>query len=465
MNNQIKKPQSRVGFFLSLDKEMIHENIQVKSRYISQEPYEYYVEDPKNIMHSFCFQIRNFKSIVKILHLANNTNQYELILTEKETEKDVQEINEHLLLYKKNPEFDRKNLTMVCFAKEQMEWCVDSNLQSKFVEIPIMCESTQVPKKIQEPGWSFKRHTLFFNYYSDENYKIIHLEGFDSHWRLLPHITNNTYMFVTNPSYGHKWNYEVCFNALYTQNPQYDGKQVIFLSPDLDSILWSYEYGFHAILCNQNSFIDYSRFYTEKTEKKYDMVMNCRPERWKRPYLAEKVDDLAYIKGATYGATLYDYKLLRAKFVNETRLNIQGVVAVYNESCCGGIFSEKEGACYSSSEYLLCGLPVISTTSRGGRDTWYNPENSIIVEANADAVVEAVKRCKLHLLDGTFDSKKIRDYHIQMAENMRTNFNNCVQCLFDKHGIQINAQEYFKKTFRHLLKENIPLEDCIPFFS
>ena len=46
----------------------------------------------------------------------------------------------------------------------------------------------------------------------------------------------------------------------------------------------------------------------------------------------------------------------------------------------GGVFSEEEGACWASSEYLLCGLPVVSTHSRGGRDVWYSGHNSLIVE-------------------------------------------------------------------------------------
>ena len=48
-----------------------------------------------------------------------------------------------------------------------------------------------------------------------------------------------------------------------------------------------------------------------------------------------------------------------------------------------------EGANYSSSEYLLCGLPVVSTESSGGRDYWFDDYNSIICKPNEDSV----KKC------------------------------------------------------------------------
>ena len=105
----------------------------------------------------------------------------------------------------------------------------------------------------------------------------------------------------------HKWLYEYSTNTIFTLNPIFNKKNIIFLSPDLDGILWAYEYGFNAILCNQNCFIDYNKFFYSNKEITYSMVMNCRPELWKQPYLAENVIDLAYIKGATYGEKKYDY--------------------------------------------------------------------------------------------------------------------------------------------------------------
>jgi glycosyltransferase involved in cell wall biosynthesis len=88
----------------------------------------------------------------------------------------------------------------------------------------------------------------------------------------------------------------------------------------------------------------------------------------------------------------------------------------------GGIFSEKEGACYSSSEYLLCGLPVVSTRSEGGRDEWYNKWNSIICDPIESAVSEAVSRAKYNLKKGIFNRHRIRAMHVSKQYEMRNIF-------------------------------------------
>ena len=127
-------------------------------------------------------------------------------------------------------------------------------------------------------------------YYDDNNIKIIHIEGLDHNWNIIPYLKNNMYTFITWPCYFHKSLYEFSVNTLYTLNKNYNKKNIIWLSPDLDGILWAYEYGFNSILCNHNCFLDYNKFIITNDINKYDAVMNCRPELRKRPYLAEKVN-------------------------------------------------------------------------------------------------------------------------------------------------------------------------------
>jgi hypothetical protein len=54
------------------------------------------------------FYIKNFRSIINILHLANNYNFYYLIIT-NETKDDLLNIKNHLSNNKKNPEFNKDN--------------------------------------------------------------------------------------------------------------------------------------------------------------------------------------------------------------------------------------------------------------------------------------------------------------------------------------------------------------------
>ena len=187
------------------------------------------------------------------------------------------------------------------------------------------------------------------------------------------------------------------------------------------------------------------------------MVMNSRPEKKKRPWLAKQVPNLAFIKGRLYDvADSYDYSELPCKFINESRIPLDQVNTINNESVCGGIFSEVEGACYSSSEYLLAGLPVISTVSAGGRDTWYTSNNSIIVDATEEAVATGVALAKQKLSDGSFHPQRIRLEHIVESERMRSRFNSIVQKLFDRYKIAINAESYFKRAYVHKFIYTVP---------
>jgi glycosyltransferase involved in cell wall biosynthesis len=103
---------------------------------------------------------------------------------------------------------------------------------------------------------------------------------------------------------------------------------------------------------------------------------------------------------------------------------------VLNSSSIGGMFSATEGACYASTEYLMCGLPVVSTASTGGRDIWYTPHNSIIVEANETAVAAGVQEALVKLRTGEFDRAEIRGAAVRMAEEFRADFVSKV-CVMD----------------------------------
>jgi len=65
-----------------------------------------------------------------------------------------------------------------------------------------------------------------------------------------------------------------------------------------------------------------------------------------------------------------------------------------NEACSraavGLCLSPYEGAMQASMEYLLAGLPVVSTPARGGRDTFYRSEYCIVADPNPRSIREAV---------------------------------------------------------------------------
>lgn len=70
-----------------------------------------------------------------------------------------------------------------------------------------------------------------------------------------------------------------------------------------------------------------------------------------------------------------------------------------NRSRVGLCLSEVEGSMFASIEYLLAGLPVVSTPSFGGRDTFFDERYVEIVEPTPHAVAAAVERQVARQLD------------------------------------------------------------------
>lgn len=194
----------------------------------------------------------------------------------------------------------------------------------------------------------------------------------------------------------------------------------------------------NSILCNHNAFLDpiiyaYDASSSED-DRIYNLVLNCRPEKWKRPFFASNVQNLAIIKGHNFRPHEYfDLAELRPEFLSSQRLSPAGVVRILNQSRTGGIFSAVEGGCYSSSEYLLCGLPVVSSPSKGGRDVWYNSDNAVIVGDPLDvpaAVEELAQRCRRDL-----DLRaSIRQRHIDLASEMRGRMISLVEDIANQFG-------------------------------
>ena len=128
------------------------------------------------------------------------------------------------------------------------------------------------------------------------------------------------------------------------------------------------DYKANFIYFNNCCFLNDQLFTINKSiKKRYDLVINGRNNKFKRHHLSTNVPNKLFIYYVNdtlqdipdlsiYNPTKMMYKIPRNQLSN------------YLNMCrMGAMLSEKEGACYASAEYLLCGLPVISTPSKGGR--------------------------------------------------------------------------------------------------
>ena len=170
--------------------------------------------------------------------------------------------------------------------------------------------------------------------------------------------------------------------------------------------------GVEAVLCSHNAFVDEETFRpSSEADRIYDAVYNGAMVPWKRHGLARLVGTCAHIfyKKADYGAdeTLSYLTGLRAQMPHHSFINqvVDGNIemigpaeinSVLAKSRVGLCLSAEEGAMFASMEYLLTGLPVVSTPNIGGRDVFSDPEFWLTVpdepEAIRDAVTELASR-------------------------------------------------------------------------
>lgn len=163
----------------------------------------------------------------------------------------------------------------------------------------------------------------------------------------------------------------------------------------------------------------------------YDAIYTARLAPFKRHYLVRKLRNARMLTGGTGANNTIDQDMeqvdpsnqiyldyLQNKSVCFDKLDTAGVCAEINKSHSCLALSAEEGQMSASSEYLLCGKPVVSTRSRGGRDIFYNKDNSTIIEDNEDAVVKAVQYWVANPPDGQL----IRRNYLNQLNTLRYDY-------------------------------------------
>jgi glycosyltransferase involved in cell wall biosynthesis len=216
------------------------------------------------------------------------------------------------------------------------------------------------------------------------------------------------------------------------------------------------EAGMDAILCNQNAFVDERLFQPlAQIEPRYDAIYDAKLVPFKRHELAAEVANLALLhaqfKEPAPDSHAYDVRkaFQDAHWFNDDsvgRYGLLGPAAIneaYNECKTGLCLSAEEGAMYASVQYLLAGLPVVSTRSGGGRDTLFDPRTTIIVDDNATAVRDGVRE----MIARNLDPDMVRAVTLERVAEHRERVLTAVQSTYDQHGVARSAQEDWPELF------------------
>lgn len=227
--------------------------------------------------------------------------------------------------------------------------------------------------------------------------------------------------------------------------------------------------GADAVFCNHNCFVDDAIFRPlPDVERRFDAVYNARLTPWKRHELAKQISSLALIYYAPpqwNPDEIHEFRqrFSHAHFFNHVDgdryrgLDPRSVNVCLNACRVGLCLSAEEGAMYASIEYLLCGLPVVTTPSKGGRDVFFEPEFATTVAPEPEAVRDAVARWVAE----PPSRDRIRDATLARMRVHRQTFIERVQEIYDRHGAGRRFADEWPKVFFHRMTDRRRHKDTI----
>ena len=218
--------------------------------------------------------------------------------------------------------------------------------------------------------------------------------------------------------------------------------------------------GRRAILCNHNCLLDESLFTPiPGAIRTYDAVYDARLVAWKRHDLARKVERLALLYRVIPGDDPDFPVRLReefrdAHFFNHERgayrmLTPEETNRALNACRVGLCLSAAEGAMYASAQYLLAGLPVVTTPSRGGRDQFFDDAFVATVPEDPLAVRDAV----LTLGARRMAPDAIREATLERIRAHRARLVDLVQEIYQEQGVARDFAVEWPQVFRHKLEQ------------
>jgi glycosyltransferase involved in cell wall biosynthesis len=155
---------------------------------------------------------------------------------------------------------------------------------------------------------------------------------------------------------------------------------------------------------------------------------------FKRLDLAAQVTPLFVV---TYGDTVthdgaydlhrFEPSVQHADF-NRRWMTFADINDVYGRSRVGLALSECEGAMLAAVEYMLAGLPMVSTGCRGGRELFFDDRFVLVVPPAANAVASAVSE----LIRREVDPSLIRNATLERIGDHRVSLCRYVQSILRK---------------------------------
>lgn len=237
---------------------------------------------------------------------------------------------------------------------------------------------------------------------------------------------------------------------------KFPGHKFIYLCNSSKELELLHENDLDASLINHNCFVD-ERIFTVRpdAEKLYDAVYDAQIARVKRHYLASGIESLALITYLFYPGLKEPFvrdvigRFERAHWFNKPYRKDYRVLTPEEVSGClsqcrvGLCLSAVEGGMYASVQYMLCGLPVVSTRSNGGRDEFFDDRYVEIVDDDPEAVRRGVE----DIIGRNVPPDLIRGETIKKMAVHRERFIALIEGIYRDHGIRRDFREEWDSIF------------------
>ncbi|WP_418765682.1 glycosyltransferase [Mailhella sp.] len=226
--------------------------------------------------------------------------------------------------------------------------------------------------------------------------------------------------------------------------------------------------GVRSELCNQNALLDERCYTIRRVEKRYRAISNSRMAPYKRLELLRDVENCALITYFLDPADHeYEKRILphaggeRAACPDLICPQFDGrswqwydndqICDALSASRCGVILSAEEGACFAAVEYLLCGLPVVTTPSVGGRDAMFHPDYVVWADPTPESVAAAVEKA----IALPISPEEIRERTVALMRRGRETYCRILNAIAREEGVERDFLAdwdsfYVNKLFRYM---------------
>jgi hypothetical protein len=181
----------------------------------------------------------------------------------------------------------------------------------------------------------------------------------------------------------------------------------------------------------------------------FDAIYNAQLVPWKRHELSLEIANCAFLfyldrsrpgfaeasaAIVTRHASVPGHAFLNRFDENNVpiRFPLSEVNRQLNRASVGLCLSEREGAMFASTEYLLSGLPIVTTPSAGGRHVYHDEEYCWTVPPNSRSVADAVYALKAKAIPRAY----IRDRTLRRLEPDRERFLTLINAILEESGSQ-----------------------------